>query len=241
MTGILRAGLDRGHALPCALHDVDLAHGERECPARLGRERDELRPVRHVDGEHTVGPTRLVESFVRLHVPTAVLVRDLGVERDREADGLAVLRDGDAVGRRRILLVVLLRDERIDLGQRLRIVDDHAHDALAVGELEVALDRLAVARRRREIVDAQDVGTALVREERDRAVGRRLRDPADRVALADPDLVDVGEARLALDPSVARDEDVRVFLDDVVRLLELDGRGLVADRSASGAGCRRAS
>jgi hypothetical protein len=104
--------------------------------------------------------------------------------------------------------------------QRALVIEHDAHDALSVGKLEVSLNGLAVAGGGRNIVDSQDVGGALVPEECDRALGDGSTNPSHLITFSDANLLDVGEAQLALDPAVSGDDDIGLLGDDVVGLRE---------------------
>src|SRR5262249_10913186 len=85
---------------------------------------------------------------------------------------------------------------------------------------ELLLDRLAVSRRHRDVVDPQGVADAAVGEDRQGLACPGPVDPADLVVVPDPDAGDVRERLLPLGPAGAGDDDPGILVDDVVLLAE---------------------
>ena len=86
--------------------------------------------------------------------------------------------------------------------EHARIEAQHAHDALAVVELEQRLHRVAVAGGRRDVDHAAHVAGAQVREERHRRLGRAGHHVEHAVALAQARGRQVLHLALALDPAL---------------------------------------
>ena len=108
------------------------------------------------------------------------------------------------------------------VGQAARIVANDADDVLLVFEGKLLLDRLAVPRRHREVVDPHRVGDAAVGEKREGLSCSGPIDPADPVVVTHADAGHVGERLLALGPAVARDDHPGILVDDIIFLAELD-------------------
>src|SRR3954454_6157289 len=113
-----------------------------------------------------------------------------------------------------------------------RVETHRGDDALAVLQLELLLNRLAVAGRGRHIDEARRVRDAEVREEH----AARARAPGERrehgIALTQPRRRQILHFLLPLHPAVARDDDDVVFFDDEIigRVLRL--AGIAGDRGA---------
>ena len=161
---VLVAQLDEQHALARARQEVHLV-GLAEDAARLGGRGDQhfaAGEPRDVDDLGAFRRPRVAAAGARARLDEAVEV---------EAQRVAVARHRDGVHRRRRRPSFFGADVAGDA----RVEAHRGDDLLAVLQLELLLDRLAVAGRRRHVDDLAGVGDAEVREEhaRSRACCRR--------------------------------------------------------------------
>ena len=121
----------------------------------------------------------------------------------------------------------------LDLAGDPGIEAQRRDDALAVLQLEEALDRFAVAGGRRNIRQPGAVGHAEVAEERRRRARAAGHDRQHLIALAQARGRDVLDVLLSLHPAVARHDHDVVFFDDEVFGGVLDLFGVARDRGAA--------
>src|SRR5262249_19718368 len=152
-------------------------------PALLGRERDEVLLLTDEDVGDLVafrGP-REAATGARRDLAKRVRVEPEHEPAPRHGEEDEVLRARDA-----------------------RIERERSDDALAVAEPEELLDRLAVPRGRRHVVQSEDVRRAVVREEDAELLRRALHHGEDLVALTHARSLRVLELADALEPPVGR-------------------------------------
>ena len=192
-----------------------IARASRVAAMRISLPRD----PRHADDLGAVGRSRVAPAG-----PRAWLDERL----EAEAHRVAVARDRNGVDRR--LVAFLLRGDRAD---HARVQAERRDDLLAVLQLEEALDRLAVACRRRDVDEPRGIGNAEIAEEHRRRARAAGQHGQHRVALAHARRGHVLDLLLPLDPAVARHDDDVVLFDDEVLGGVLGLAGVRRDRRAA--------
>src|SRR5207237_4016488 len=210
--------LDENHAFAWTGEVVHLI-GAAEEPTRIRRGDDDHLLARHA------GNSDDLDALARSREAAARTSARFDERLEAEPEAVAVARDRDRVhGRRHTFLL------RRDVAGHARIQAVGRDNPLAVAQLEQLLHRLAVAGGRGHVDDARRVRRAEVAEQHDGGARAPLHDGEHRVAFTQARRRQVAHFLLPLHPSIARDDDDIVFLDDEIvggegdLLLRLDQR-----------------
>src|SRR5215467_2856621 len=201
---VLFAELDEQHALAGAGQVVHFL-GLRQDAAALGGGRNEDLTSSVTCRAHNL------RVFRRPGKPAAGPGARLDQALEAEPQRKPVAADSHAVHRRRVAFLL-----RLDVADRPRIQTERADDPFAILQLELLLNRFAVAGRGRYVDYTARIRDAEVGEEH----ARRPRAASERgqhgITLAQPCRRQVLHVLLALHPAVARHDHDVVFLDDEV-------------------------
>ena len=101
-----------------------------------------------------------------------------------------------------------------DIGQEPLVERDRPDNLLAIAKLEDPLDRVSVAGRGRQVIDADGIGGAEVAEEHDQIPGVSADNGQQLVSLAKPHLGKVCDSPHSFHPAIPREEDDSILVDD---------------------------